>query len=142
MFFIFSYRCQLLHIWRSVNTQPLSTSTRTLQNRTCFNGMAERPRIELRLPVKVGRISNPLGYHYPTAPSCRLFRLSRLVFMVAISVEMSRYSGDGLRCRSPYHPWYQPISSRCCEPSQLTRHIVILLPMLSCGIFVFRLVCI
>ena len=30
--------------------------------------LAERPRIELRLPVKVGRISNPLGYHYPTAP--------------------------------------------------------------------------
>ena len=28
--------------------------------------------------------------------------------------------GRGLRCRSPYHPWYQPISSRCCEPSQLT----------------------
>ena len=30
--------------------------------------MADRPRIELRLPVKVGRISNPLGYHYPTGP--------------------------------------------------------------------------
>ena len=49
--------------------------------------LAERPIIELRLPVRVGGISNPLGYHYPTAPNCRLFRLSRLVFMVATSAE-------------------------------------------------------
>ena len=30
--------------------------------------MADRPRIELRLGVTLGRISNPLGYHYPTGP--------------------------------------------------------------------------
>ena len=31
-------------------------------------GLAERPRVELRLGVNLGRISNPLGYRYPTAP--------------------------------------------------------------------------
>ena len=34
--------------------------------------LADRPRFELRLPVKVGRISNPLGYHYPTGPNNNL----------------------------------------------------------------------
>ena len=30
--------------------------------------LAARPRIELRLDFRLGGISNPLGYHYPTAP--------------------------------------------------------------------------
>ena len=33
------------------------------------------------------------------------------------------YIGDGLRCRSPYHPWYQLFSRQCCAPAQLIRHI-------------------
>ena len=30
--------------------------------------MAEAPRFERRLPARVGRISNPLGCHYPIPP--------------------------------------------------------------------------
>ena len=30
--------------------------------------LAARPRFELRLDFRLGGISNPLGYHYPTAP--------------------------------------------------------------------------
>lgn len=31
--------------------------------------------------------------------------------------------GALLRCRSPYHPWYQLFSRQCSEPSELTRHM-------------------
>lgn len=41
--------------------------------------LAARPRFERRLPQRVGGISSPLEYHYPTAPY-----------------------GSRLRCRSPY----------------------------------------
>ena len=37
-----------------------------------FN-VAARPRIELRLDFRLGGISNPLGYHYPTAPYMRIY---------------------------------------------------------------------
>lgn len=40
--------------------------------------MADRPRIELRLDFTLGRISNPLGYHYPTGPSEVGFSLKSL----------------------------------------------------------------
>ena len=33
--------------------------------------------------------------------------------------------GGRSRCRSQYHPWYQLISSQCCEPSQFIFHILV-----------------
>ena len=86
--------------------------------------MADRPRIELRLPVKVGRISNPLGYHYPTGPyidrtmkslpRCPgpiLFEIAPRTFSLSVRrrraglMAIRAIYGDGLRCRSPHHPW-------------------------------------
>ena len=51
---------------------------KNLSAKNLFHRLAARPRFERRLPVKVGRISNPMGYPYPTAPYERDYNLKSL----------------------------------------------------------------
>ena len=66
----------------------------------------------------------------------RLFRLPRLVFIISISVEMSRYSGDRWKSRPPTVSPVHPISSRCWRLGQFICHDIIIFPMCSSRIFI------
>lgn len=101
-------------------------------------------------------MSRPLDLR-AKGPQCRLFRLSRLVFMVSTSAEVSRYSGATrgsrtlvtsledwrttvVRLRHIYREWPAPgIVSFHCQPRVLwsnnTADPRMCRPMLECGIF-------
>ena len=40
------------------------------------------------------------------------------------TVVLHQHIGAHLRCRSPYHPWYQRFSRPCSEPSEISGHIM------------------
>ena len=67
-----------MHLFENRLTSNLEYLHKNSSTQNLLHWLAARPRIELRLDLRLGGISNPLGYHYPTAPYERDYNLKSL----------------------------------------------------------------